>query len=366
MLFDPNTSNFGRIEPMDKKIAQMFIVALPYTTDEKELFETVEKYIDIGVGGLMLGLGGKLPFVETNNITDIKKLKALTDKLKSLDPNLFLAIDGEGGKIFNLFKNASVLKSQRYYGLEFENSGNTKEYEKDLDEYIKLMRKVHINMNFAPILGTAKEGYKGYLSEHDRAYSDKEETVKKLSGIAIKKMSENGIIAVGKHFPGYGGIDENPHLHLSKLEAYDKNDPFGFAIGKLGINAIMKGHVLSSIDEDMPATISEKVEKYLRKSLGFTGLVVTDAIFMHGLGHHYEKFGGDGNYTKRAVSVAKTNDIILMSYPKGANGEIDISAHEHFPRLHKAIVEEVMKGEIDKSKIDESYERIMKLKRVIM
>lgn len=347
---------------MDKKIAQMFIVALPYTTDEKELYETVKKYIDIGVGGLMLGIGGKLPFVQEGGVTNIEKLKALTDKLKSLDPNLFLAIDGEGGDIFNLFENTSALKPQRYYGLEYENSGSTKEYEKDLDEYIKLMREVGINMNFSPILGVAKEGYKGYLSEHDRAYSDKEETVKKLSGIAIKKMRENGIIAVGKHFPGYGGIDKNPHDHLSEIENCDKNDTFGFAIRELSINAIMKGHVLSPIDNEQPATISKKVEKYLRDDLGFTGLGVTDAIFMHALGHYYEGFGKDESYTKMAVSVAKTNDLILMSYPKKEGGKIDIDSHKHFPRLHSAVLKAVENGEIDESKINESFERIINFK----
>ena len=48
---------------LSKKVAQTFLVALPYTTDEKELFDTVEKYMEIGVGGFMLGIGGKLPYV---------------------------------------------------------------------------------------------------------------------------------------------------------------------------------------------------------------------------------------------------------------------------------------------------------------
>ena len=162
----------------------MFLVALPYTTDEKELFDTVEKYMEIGVGGFMLGIGGKLPYVQTDGVVDTTKLKTLINKLKQSDPTLFIAIDGEGGSLFNLFENISSLRPQRDYGLEYEKSGSTQQYEKDLDEYIKIMKEVGINMNFAPIFGSAKKGYEGYLSAYNRAYSDKDETVKRLSSIA--------------------------------------------------------------------------------------------------------------------------------------------------------------------------------------
>lgn len=357
---------------IEKKVAQMFITATPLLDDEKEFFGVIEKYISIGVGGFMIGVGGKLPFAQTDGVTDIKKLKKLTDKLKSLDPNLFLAIDGEGGEIFNLFENISTLKSQRHYGLEFEKSGSTQEYENDLDEYIGIMKECGINMNFAPVLDTAKNGYKGYLSEHNRAYSDKEETVKKLSGIAINKMRENEIIAVGKHFPGYGHIEKNPHTYLSVLSTdgvcKDKQNLFGNAISNHKIMAMMKGHVLSPIDKEIPATLSEKVEKHLREKLNFGGLSITDEIFMHSLSKYYDAFGGDKDHTKRVVAVAKANDIILMSYPKQKNEDGTIAQtdiYDNFEKLHNSVVQAVRVGEIDENKINESYERIAKIKSKI-
>ena len=345
----------------------MFLVALPYTTNEKDLFDIVEKYIETGVGGIMLGIGGKLPFVETDGVIDTKKLSELVTQLKALDPNLFIAIDGEGGSIFNLFENISALKPQRNYGIEFEKTGSTQEYEKDLDEYISLMKKVGINMNFAPIFGTAKAGYDGYLSIYDRAYSDKDATVKKLSNIAVKKMRASGIIAVGKHFPEYGSIDKNPHTNLSKIETYNEKDTLSSAILEDNVEVIMKGHVLSPIDEEIPATISEKTEKYLREDLEFNGLSVTDEIFMHSLSRYYDSLGGDTDHTKRAVAATKVNDIILMSYPKQKHGDgtiIQVQKHDHFEKLHSAVVEAVEEGVIDKIKIDESFERIQKLKKV--
>jgi beta-N-acetylhexosaminidase len=350
---------------LSKKIAQMFIVALPYTTDEKVLFDVVEKYINIGVGGIMLGIGGKLPYAEADGVIDIEKLKTLVTKLKELDPTLFIAIDGEGGSIFNLFENISSLRPQRHYGIEYEKSGSTKEYEKDLDEYIGLMKKIGINMNFAPIFGNAKEGYAGYLSAYERAYSDKEETVEKLSNIAVQKMHESGITAVGKHFPEYGGIDKNPHTDLSKIETYNKDDALSSAILKNKIKVVMKGHILSPIDEEVPATISEKVERYLRDDLGFKGLSMTDEIFMHSLSRYYDAYDGDTDHTKRAIAGAIANDIILMSYPKQKHGDgtiLQVERHDHFDKLHNAVVKAVENADIDKSKIDESFKRIIKFK----
>ncbi|MBL7045340.1 MAG: hypothetical protein ISR98_01955 [Parcubacteria group bacterium] len=352
-----------------QKVAQMFLVALPYTTDEKELFNIVEKYIEIGIGGFMLGIGGKLPYVQTDGVVDITKLKNLVDKLKELDSSLFIAIDGEGGSIFNLFENISALKPQGYYGMDYEESLNTGQYERDLKEYISIMKKVGINMNFSPIFGTAKEGYTGYLSAYSRAYSDKDETVEKLSNIAVKMMNDSGIIAVGKHFPEYGSIDKNPHTDLSKIESYDESATLSSAILKDNIKVVMKGHVLSPIDEIVPATISNKVEKYLREDLNFKGLSMTDEIFMHSLSRYYDASDGDTDHTKRAIDAAKVNDIILMSYPKQKHGDgtiLQVESHDHFEKLHRAVVKAVEQGDIDEGSINESFNRIITLKKLII
>ncbi len=70
-----------------RKIAQCFIVAAPLTNDEKEFWSVLRDYINLGVGGIMLGIGGCFPFVETHGQTDIEKLKQLTERVKSYDPS---------------------------------------------------------------------------------------------------------------------------------------------------------------------------------------------------------------------------------------------------------------------------------------
>ncbi len=356
---------------LKRKIGQLFIAAVPLIREEKKLFRTIKAYIDLGIGGFMIGLGGEFDFLETKGVTDIKKTKKFIAKLKKLDPTLFIAIDGEGGNKFNLFKNIIALKQARTYGLQLEQVSRIKQYRKDIKNYVALMKECGINMNFSPILGVAQPGYQGYLSEHGRSYSDLIDTVKMLSSIAIKEMQNNKIIAVGKHFPGYGPLGENPHQHLRKRQTdkyYDvRISAFAYAI-RHGVQAIMKGHVLSDLDSKIPATLSLKAEEYLREELKFKGLTITDEIFMGALSEYYDRLGGDEDGTKRIVAAAKCNDILLHSYPKQEqDGKVKTvtKASGHFFNLHQAVHRAVLKGEIFKEKINDSYTRIIKHKKKI-
>jgi beta-N-acetylhexosaminidase len=354
-----------------KKIGQLFIAAVPLIKKEKELFKTIEQYISLGIGGFMVGTGGELDFLETAGVTDIKKTKKFISQLKKIDPTLFIAIDGEGGYKFNLFKSVTDLRQARVYGLRLEKAGRLKKFKKDLGSYVNLMKECGINMNFAPILGVAQSGYHGYLSEGGRSYSDLVDTVKMLSQMAIEKMQENNIIAVGKHFPGYGPLNENPHQRLKMRLLKKDNDirlsAFAFAI-RHGLQAIMKGHVLSKLDRRMPATLSPKVEKYLRAVLKFKGLSITDEIFMGAVNEYYKKSHGDKNGTKRIIAMAKVNDILLHSYPqqeKDGKAKIAFNRHDYFLKLHQTVYQAVIEGEIAETKINQSYARIIKYKKIL-
>ncbi len=363
---------------LKRKVAQLFTVVIPLINEEKEQFRVIEEYIDLGIGGLIIGMGGKIDFLtdflQTNHVVDINKVREIISRLKRLDPTLFLAIDGEGGDKFNLFENVAQLKRAREYGLQLEQKGTTKGFERDISNYVAIMKECGINMNFAPVLDTAQRGYRGYMSEYGRSYSDRGETVETLSGIAIEEMQKNGIISVGKHFPGYGCLDRNPHRRLSSLKAdnsnsnYSASSTFAHAIRNHGINGIMKGHVISPLDEKLPATLSPKVEKYLREKLGFNGLSVADEIFMASLNERYTEKGGDLDGTIRIVDAAKCNDILLVTYPKqmiDGKAMKALDKHDHFPRLHNAVYRAVVRGDIPEDKINSSYERIIRYKRLL-
>jgi len=145
------------------------------------------------------------------------------------------------------------------------------------------------------------------------------------------------------------------------------NSTFNHAIKKDRIIGIMKGHVLSVLDNKFPATLSLDIENYLRKNLNFNGLSITDELFMMALSEYYSKKDKDG--TKRIVEAAKYNDILLISYPKeqDTSGRLKkvVRKHDHFQMLLDAVYNAVLNGQIPEQKINESYERIIRYKKLL-
>src|SRR5690606_35816512 len=94
-----------------------------------------------------------------------------------------------------------------------------------------------------------------------------------------------GVAATLKHFPGHGHTsgDSNgglPVLRQSRAEL-DRADLPPFAAGiDAGAWLVMSGHLdTRSVDPGVPASFSHKVlTDVLRGQLGFTGVVVTDAM----------------------------------------------------------------------------------------
>src|SRR5205085_7289867 len=94
-----------------------------------------------------------------------------------------------------------------------------------------------------------------------------------------------GVTACVKRFPGHGDTEVDSHLDLptagGDLDAALL--PFRAAIDA-GARAIMTAHIRVPELDDVPATLSRRIlHDLLREELGFTGLVVTDALDMKGV-----------------------------------------------------------------------------------
>ena len=62
-------------------------------------------------------------------------------------------------------KSFTNLKNQRYYGERFERNQNIEKYKEDLSNFLKTMKSLNLNLNFAPVVDIAKRGYKGYIAD---------------------------------------------------------------------------------------------------------------------------------------------------------------------------------------------------------
>ncbi|XOV68347.1 MAG: glycoside hydrolase family 3 N-terminal domain-containing protein [Fluviicola sp.] len=148
------------------------------------------------------------------------------------------------------------------------------------------LNDVGINYNFAPVVDVAKNKTVGY-----RGFGSKPENILPFSEAFIQTTQEHNIIATAKHFPGHGLVSGDTHKSLQVIDGDLKELENYPPLIEAGVLSIMVAHIAiknndSYNTEGFPATLSESVVSHLlRDSLGFEGLIVTDALNMGGVVH---------------------------------------------------------------------------------
>jgi len=141
----------------------------------------------------------------------------------------------------------------------------------------------------------------------------------------VEALQGEGMLACAKHFPGHGRTITDSHatlpvVHASLEELQRDLAPFVAAIDA-GVASIMTAHVAyPALDPTLaPATCSRPiVQGLLRETLGFEGLIVTDALIMGGV----QEEGGEGHAATRAIAAG----CDLLLYP--ANPSVALHALE--------------------------------------
>ena len=177
-----------------------------------------------------------------------------------------------------------------------------------------------------------------------RAWGDQPESVADLVAAFQRGLNAAGVLGCAKHFPGHGDTDQDSHLELPLINhARSRLDqvelvPFRRLIDS-GIASVMTAHLLiPALDDTQPATLSRAVlTDLLRKELGFTGLVVTDALVMEAISNR----AGPGEAAVQAFAAGA--DLILM--PADADAAID------------ALCTALADGRIPESRLQESLQR---------
>jgi len=151
-----------------------------------------------------------------------------------------------------------------------------------------------INTIFAPVLDINTNPKNPIISV--RAFGEDAETVSFFGCEMIKAFQDCGIVACGKHFPGHGDTGVDSHIKLPvvgrSLKSLKKNElqPFRMAIEK-NVKMIMLGHLsVPALDSSgIPVSLSGKAVRFLRKTMKYDGMLITDAMNMGGLGMFSEE-----------------------------------------------------------------------------
>jgi beta-glucosidase len=184
-------------------------------------------------------------------------------------------------------------------------------------------RAVGINWVLAPVCDVNNNPANPVINV--RAWGEDPATAGALAAAFIRGLQATGVLGCAKHFPGHGDTAGDSHLELpvlphsrSRLESVEL-PPFREAIAA-GVAAVMTAHLsLPALDPDRPATLSPAVlSELLRGTLGFTGLVVTDALVMEAIAGRY----GAGEAAVLALEAG--TDLVLM--PADARAAIEAIA----------------------------------------
>jgi beta-N-acetylhexosaminidase len=200
-----------------------------------------------------------------------------------------------------------------------------------------------------------------------RSFGEDPREVARYAAATVRGIQEEGALATAKHFPGHGDTHVDSHRALPVLDASAERlervelVPFRAAI-EAGVASVMIGHlavpaldgtpipVRASFENvwgtehgevtrggTMPATLSAPVIARLR-SMGFEGVIVSDAFDMGGLAAHFDP----GEAAVRALEAGE--DQILYS----ADTDAAIASVKAAARS----------GRLSRSRIDEACERI--------
>lgn len=210
-----------------------------------------------------------------------------------------------------------------------------------------------INLVQAPIVDVL--AYSGRKTMKSASFGEDTDMVCRHALAMMKGFQAAGIAAMAKHFPGYGSVATDAHKGLAEItkdfRSLDDTDikPLKTLFAN-GLNGVMTGHVLTHcIDDEYPATMSAKmITGYLRNTLGFDGIVETDAMRMPAIQNRY------GTAFACVKAVAAGCDLLLL------RGDI-----HHFEDGYYAVLNAVRNGEISMDLINKSVTRILREKNRI-
>ena len=270
-------------------------------------------------------------------ITDINK----AGKSAGLTP-LFLGIDQEGGAVARMDDKLIKVPPAEEVGKEpvEQAAALAKEVGTELKD-------LGFNINFAPVADLGLT--------YGRSYSTNPDEVVRYASAVGKSYDEAGLWYSYKHFPGIGKTDVDLHADTSIVpvskETLLSEDTKVFVDlikqSKPNTYTIMVSHAMyPQIDPDHPSSLSKTIiTDWLRKDMGYNGVVVTDDMDMGALAKHYT-FGD-----MAVQSILAGSDILLVCHE-----------YEHMQEAYNGLMKAVKDGRISKERPDESVKRILLMK----
>ncbi len=297
------------------------------------------------------GLAGVTLFGQ--NISAPGQVSELTAALRAACPaagaDPVIAIDEEGGDVTRVaYADGSPYPGNAALGV-VDDTGLTRAVYQAIGADLAALG---INLDLAPcadVLGPADSPAVG-----TRSFGADTGLVSRHTAAAVAGLQDAGVAACTKHFPGHGRTGTDTHEAIATIEGglddLRRRDlpPFQAAIGA-GTLAVMPSHLrVPELTGDLPATVSPAaLTGLLRGELGFTGVIVSDALEMRALRDMF------GIPQAAVLAVAAGTDLLCLGRD---GGEDDYLA------VREALVAAVRDGTLSGERLDEAADRVARLR----
>jgi len=334
-------------DSLDIKIGQMILIGFPGPAVDEKVLDEVRR----GMVGSIILFEKNIP--PKNSFVELKKI--IWTYQKAAPYPLFIGIDQEGGRVNRLkdkygfprsitawaMGKSPSLDSVRFYG----------------EATAATLAGLGININFAPVVDLASNPTNPIIAKYGRAFSANEDSVALMAKEFIKMHHRYGVLTSLKHFPGHGSSKDDTHLGIADVtNTWEERElkPYQILIDSGYADAIMTSHIVNKkLDKTgNPGTLSADIlTGVLRKRLNFGGVIFSDDMQMHAITEHYG--------LEDAIRLAVNGGVDIMTFSNNIQGSDERTVN----KVHSIIRAMVEKGEIKRERIDESYRRVMNLKK---
>lgn len=315
---------------LEERVGQLFLARC----DDLYALEHIEDY---HLGGFVLF--GR-DFKEQTPVSLRNKLSSYQNTAKI---PLLLAVDEEGGTVTRISSNPNFRKTKFAAPRQLYNKGGMEKVLSEENEKCALLKDIGINVNLGPVCDITTDP-NAFM--YDRSLGQDPIVTGDYIVNVVTLMNSYRIGSCLKHFPGYGN---NPDTHTGmaldnrSLESLEAQDLLPFSSGiAAGADAILVSHtIVASLDPEMPASLSPAVHAYLRNTMGFDGVILTDDLVMEAITNAY------GAGEAAVLAILAGNDLLCST---------------EYILQYEAVLAAVLEGRIDIDTLNDAVRRVLQWK----
>ena len=355
---------------LQDKIAQMLMVDLRYWDEDPG--DDVQRrdftHMNDQVREILARYRFGSVILFSQNLADTEQIFHLTEDMHKAVLSggglpLLICTDQEGGNVYRL-NSGTALPGNMALGA----AGGTDQAALAGRIIGSELAALGINADLAPVADVNSNPANPVIGI--RSFGDDPERVGQLAAALVSGLNQFQVAACAKHFPGHGDTAVDSHYGLPlverSLEELRAQEwiPFQMLIDQ-GVDMVMTAHILyprieqgteysrkTGKQEKLSATMSHKIlTELLKEEMGFSGIVVTDAMNMAGIANYWDPVQAV------VLAIRAGADMICMPCSLEDTGDL-----KQLDAILQGVETAVTEGTIPESRIDDAVRRILRVK----